>query len=296
MLKSRSREIRIWWPLPLASVLWVLIIWAFGFFLTAPEVEIKGPPAIEASFVELAEETPEQKAPPPAPPSPRIPPAPKPPSKHQPQPRLGEGGTKPLKPKREKAVENREGSKERAPAQKTPTQKTVPDIPLETERPSERPKDLLAYMNEARERRRAGGIFEDGPVEPEAIEREPSEEELRMANVMRNLKEPGASGIFQIIRMGPRTAQFLFRAWKKDSSVPRRELVEVDAGPGGDIQRAIVRKMIELIRQYHKGDFNWESYRLDRVVVLSARPEDSKGLEDFLIREFFGEEAAPRRR
>jgi hypothetical protein len=287
MLKPRSREIRIWWPLPLASVLWVLIIWAFGFFLTAPEVEIKGPPAIEASFVELAEETPEQKAPPPAPPSPRIPPAPKPPSKRQPQSRLGEGGTKPLKPKREKAMENREGSKER-----TPLQKTVPQASPETERP----KDLLAYMNEARERRRAGGIFEDEAVEPEAVEREPSEEELRMANVMRNLKEPGASGIFQIIRMGPRTAQFLFRAWKKDSSVPRRELVEVDAGPGGDIQRAVVRKMIELIRQYHKGDFNWESYRLDRVVVLSARPEDSKGLEDFLIREFFGEEAAPRRR
>jgi hypothetical protein len=287
MLKARSREIRIWWPLPLASVLWVLIIWAFGFFLTAPEVEIKGPPAIEASFVELAEETPEQKAPPPAPPSPRIPPAPKPPSKRQPQSRLGEGGTKPLKPKREKAMENREGSKER-----TPVQKNVPQASPETERP----KDLLAYMNEARERRRASGIFEDEPVEPEAIEREPSEEELRMANVMRNLKEPGASGIFQIIRMGPRTAQFLFRAWKKDSSVPRREVVEVDAGPGGDIQRAIVRKMIELIRQYHKGDFNWESYRLDRVVVLSARPEDSKGLEDFLIREFFGEEAAPRGR
>ena len=286
MLKSRSREIRIWWPLPLASVLWVLIIWAFGFLLTAPEVEIKGPPAIEASFVELAEETPEQKAPPPAPPSPKIPPAPKSP-KRQPQSRLGEGGAKPMKPKRERAMENREGSKERIPVQKT-----VPQASPETERP----KDLLAYMNEARERRRAGGIFEDEPVEPEAVERDPSEEELRMANVMRNLKEPGASGIFQIIRMGPRTAQFLFRAWKKDSSVPRRELVEVDAGPGGDIQRAIVRKMIELIRQYHKGDFNWESYRLDRVVVLSARPEDSKGLEDFLIREFFGEEAAPRRR
>ena len=32
---------------------------------------------------------------------------------------------------------------------------------------------MLAYMNEARERRRAGGIFEDEPKEPEAIEREP---------------------------------------------------------------------------------------------------------------------------
>lgn len=287
MPKSRSREVRIWWPLPLAAVLWVIIIWAFGFFLTAPEVEIKAPPAIKASFVELAEETPEQKVPLAAPSSPKAPPAPKPPPKPRPQPRLGEGGAKPLKPRREKRVEDRADSKERASPQKT-----VPDAPAETERP----KDLLAYMSEARERRRAGGIFEDEPSEPEAIEREPSEEELQMANVMRNLKEPGASGIFQIIRMGPRRAQFLFRAWKKDSSVPRRELVEVDAGPGGDIQRAVVRKMIELIRQYHKGDFNWESYRLDRVVVLSARLEDSKGLEDFLIREFFGEEAAPRRR
>ena len=90
-----------------------------------------------------------------------------------------------------------------------------------------------------------------------------------------------------------RSAQFLFRAWKTDSSNPRREVIEVTAGPDGDIQRAIVRRMIELIREYHKGDFNWESFRLDRVVVLSARSEDSRGLEDFLIREFFGDSAAP---
>ena len=54
---------------------------------------------------------------------------------------------------------------------------------------------MPAYMNEARERRRAGGIFEDEPRNEEC-EREPSAEELRMANVKRNLREPGASGIF----------------------------------------------------------------------------------------------------
>ncbi|MDE2365516.1 MAG: hypothetical protein KGM95_01125, partial [Betaproteobacteria bacterium] len=161
--------------------------------------------------------------------------------------------------------------------------------------PPTAPKDLMAYMNEARERRRAGGIFEEEPAEPKNVEREPSEEESRMANVKRNLREPGTTGIFQITRMGTRTAQFLFRAWRMDSSNPRRDLIEVTAGPDGDIQRAVVRKMIELIREYHKGDFNWESFRLDRVVVLSARPEDSRGLEDFLIREFFGDSAAPLR-
>ena len=152
---------------------------------------------------------------------------------------------------------------------------------------------MTAYMNEARERRRAGGIFEDEPTEPRNVEREPSEEELRMANVKRNLREPGASGIFQITRMGTRSAQFLFRAWRMDSSNTRREVIEVTAGPDVDIQRAVARRMIELIREYHTGDFNWESYRLGRVVVLSSRPEDSKGLEDFLIREFFYDPSIP---
>ena len=65
-------------------------------------------------------------------------------------------------------------------------------------------------------------------------------------------------------------------------------MIEVDAGPNGDVEREIVRSMIVLIRRYFKDFFNWESLRLKRVVVLSARMEDNAGLEDFLIREFFG--------
>jgi hypothetical protein len=270
MLKSKSREVQVWWPLPLAAVIWLIIIWAFGFFLTAPKIEPNAPPPpIEASFVELPEE---KTAPKPAPApqkSQKVPPTPRP------QPRLGVNEPKPAKPVPQKG----------APKDETPS------TPART--PLIAPKDLTAYMNETRERRRAGGIFEDEPAEPKNVERAPSEEELRMANVKRNLKEPGATGIFQITRIGMRSAQFLFRAWKTDSSNPRREVIEVTAGPDGDIHRAIVRRMIELIREYHKGDFNWESFRLDRVVVLSARPEDSRGLEDFLIREFFGDSAAP---
>jgi len=57
-----------------------------------------------------------------------------------------------------------------------------------------------------------------------------------------------------------------------------------------------VRRMIELIRTHYKGDFKWESHRLDRVVTLSARPEDSEGLEDFLLREFFGAQVLNPRR
>lgn len=262
MRYSRAKEVRVWWPLPLAALLWLIIIWGFGFFLTAPEVKIETPPPVQASFIELPEEKREQKSAAIPQKSPKVPPQPKA------QPRLGAEKAKPVP--REKGTAKKEAKADRTPAPKP-----------------EPPKDLTDYMKETKERRTAGGIFEDEPTEPKNVEREATEEELRMANVKRNLRDPGTSGIFQITRMGVRSAQFLFRAWKTDVSNPRREVVEVTAGPDGDIQRAVVRKMIELIRQYHAEEFHWESYRLDRVVTLSSRMEDSKGLEDFLIREFF---------
>ncbi|MNC97247.1 hypothetical protein D3C83_148520 [compost metagenome] len=51
----------------------------------------------------------------------------------------------------------------------------------------------------------------------------------------------------------------------------------------------MVRRMIELIRSHYQGDFHWESHRLGRTVVLSARRPDQRALEDFLLREFFGQ-------
>ena len=120
---------------------------------------------------------------------------------------------------------------------------------------------------------------------------EQSEEEIRNANLNRNLqslsRQPdGTNGIFQIINKGHRFAQFSFREWTTDASSSKRRIVEVDAGQGGDVELAIVRKMIELIREHYQGNFNWDSYRLGRVVTLSARKEDSEGLEQFMMREF----------
>jgi hypothetical protein len=65
-------------------------------------------------------------------------------------------------------------------------------------------------------------------------------------------------------------------------------VIEVRAGPDGDVEKAMVRRMIELIRQHYSGDFNFRSQRLDRIVVLSARPADQAELEAFLARELFG--------
>ncbi|WP_147071943.1 hypothetical protein [Sulfuriferula plumbiphila] len=146
------------------------------------------------------------------------------------------------------------------------------------------PTDMMSYINAVRARRQAA---EQADAEPGANQRNPTPDEIRMANIKRNLQPGGTNGVFQILSMGVRTAQFSFRGWTTDSSHFQHQVIDVDAGLNGDVERAIVRRMIELIRQYYKGDFNWESQRLNRVIVLSARKEDNAQLEDFLMKEFF---------
>lgn len=286
-MNSRPREVRLWWPLPLAALVWFLIIWGVGFFLSMPEVETETPPPIAASFIDLNETedatsslpatapTPPQSQPEKpkiaeAPkPAPKLPPqpTPTPPSRPVSKPKAADKPTKPKSP-----VPAKEVAKTRAPA----------------EPPAETAQDLTEYINQARARRGEKGLFDhiDKAAESSAKPQQ-SADEIRMANVRRNLQAPGTSGIFQILRIGPRTAEFSFRAWTTGQSNPRLQTIQVEAGSDGDVERAIVRRMIELIREYYKEDFNWESHRLHRVVVLSAREKDSKGLEDFLLREFF---------
>lgn len=284
MASSRSTEIRLWWPLPLATLVWLMIIWGLGFFLSLPEEEpITPPPPIAASFIDLNETenaknslpaspqstpAPQQKEPnvvEEAKPVQKLPP--RPPSRSLPKPKVAEKPNKPTptQPAKEKVITK-------------DLPKAAPDAPT----------DLSDYINQNRARRRAEGIFDNQEsATASSAAPQPSADEIRMANVRRNLQAPGTSGIFQILRIGPRTAEFSFRAWTSGQSNPRLQTIQVAAGPDGDVERAIIRRMIQLIREHYKEDFNWESHRLHRVVVLSAREKDTTGLEDFLMREFF---------
>ena len=162
-----------------------------------------------------------------------------------------------------------------------PTPVPLPEPPPRTAEP---PMDMMAAINARREARRAAEAAAARGT------RAPSEDEVAAANIQRNLKSPGegVGGVFQILSKGTRTAEFAFNGWRPDSDRRWREVIEVDAGLGGDVDRAIVRRMIGLIRSHYQGDFKWESHYLGRTVILSARPQDNEGLEDFLVREFFG--------
>jgi hypothetical protein len=151
------------------------------------------------------------------------------------------------------------------------------------------PTDMLAYVNAARARREAAlGYTARDSMEIAARDNPLSEDDKRSAIIKRNLQDVGTNGIFQIRELRSNSAQFSFLGWKHEYSNARQELIDVEVGPEGDIDRAVVKKMIAIIRRDYSGDFNWESIRLGRTVILSARQEDNAGLEDFLMQEFFG--------
>lgn len=153
--------------------------------------------------------------------------------------------------------------------------------------------DTMSQVAAARERRRAlEAEAAQENSEAQTASHGPSENDLAMARIKANIQaanfsRKGTNGIFQVLDKGVQTGRFSFRGWTNDPRESTRQTYEVDAGVGGDVELALVRRMILLIREHYKGDFNWESQRLARVVQLSARPEDNAMLEAFMMKEFF---------
>lgn len=148
--------------------------------------------------------------------------------------------------------------------------------------------DMASYVK-ARQAQRLESEAAAADINAEAAARErgPTEAQLSDERIKRNLKY-GTNGIFEITSLGARNATFAFRGWTNDYSTSKRQFFEVEAASGQDVRLVMIRRMIELIREHYQGNFNWESHRLGRTVVQSARLEDNAGLEDFLMMEFFG--------
>ncbi|MGH8636685.1 MAG: hypothetical protein ACREUX_12770 [Burkholderiales bacterium] len=187
------------------------------------------------------------------------------------------------------------------PEETSPVVPVVPVVPAEPAAVPERAEpspsgDLSSYIEA---RRRARGASAAAPMPSGAEPAQPDEEAKRDQIVARNLglgrtpvfggsRNPGG-GIFQITNLHYSYAEFLFFGWNKNIRRNTSQLIEVRKGEHRDIKHAVIQRMIAIIREHESGDFLWESDRLGRDVVLSARPVDNTGLEDFLWREFFGE-------
>ena len=97
-----------------------------------------------------------------------------------------------------------------------------------------------------------------------------------------------SGGLFQITVKSYDFAEFRFYGWSPEIQRQAPQRIEVRKGANPTIDIAIVRRMIQIIRETQKGDFVWRSDRLGRDITLSARPEDNTALESFLLEEMFG--------
>ncbi len=156
-------------------------------------------------------------------------------------------------------------------------------------------EDMQAYVKRMQQAKLAKQGLAKQDVEAVMESSNPqSEGQKRDAKIKANLDLDGTNGIFEIRYLGPHNAQFSFKGWKNNINTARLEIIDVSAPDGIDIRSIVIKRMIEIIRRDYDGDFNWDSRRLGRVIVLSARMEDTAGLESFMMNEFFGAGTAVR--
>ena len=201
------------------------------------------------------------------------------PSPRPPEPERSNNIPKQTKP--QKAVKRSE------PKPVKPNTPPLPQAPSAMRAPPA--ADISSMLDAARARRQAS---QEASSSDETISRDsskpPSGNEVAQANVDFSLrKNKGISGVFEVLSVGPRIGIFRFIGWTADASDNTRQTITVDAGSGGDVEQAIIKRMIQLIREHYKENFNWDSRRLGRVVVLSARVKDEADLRRFMTQEFF---------
>jgi hypothetical protein len=152
-------------------------------------------------------------------------------------------------------------------------------------------EDMLSHINSRREQRQSEEAQErlleatGGTGESDADRAK----RIALANIKATSgagKSSHSGGMFEITHLGLHDAEYIFNGWNKDFHQDAARQIEVRQGDKASIDIAVVDSMIDVIRQYEQGDFKFDSQRLGKVVTLSARSQDTPGLEEFLLLEF----------
>jgi hypothetical protein len=218
---------------------------------------------------------------------------------------------KPNKPTPQAAEAAPKQSAETAPRKPKPRMPDIQRLPDTITQPNEKPveekkpqpkeetklqpdeTDMAAFIEK---RRKARGAPSEAPAEE-------SDAQRGMRNALANIaaingrggQDPNETGgVFSVTNQTFSRADLKFRGWNPNFKRRWLTAVTVERGSDPDIETAIVKKMIELIRKEKNGDFEWDSHRLNKVVTLSARPQDTKELMDFLFKEMFPDYKPPK--
>jgi hypothetical protein len=179
-----------------------------------------------------------------------------------------------------------------APSPAPPAEAAPPRAPAELD---------FATMVEARRRAREGaapsqpspGMIAAAPAETEAERaRRITSANLAPKQIVFGYDPNAGGGVFQIRSLNFTNAEVTFYGWNREIKRKTMQIIEISKGNNSDIRIAVVRKMIAIIREYETDDFRWESR--GRTVTLSARLRDNAGLEEYMLREFFPDQAVAR--
>ena len=238
------------------------------YYLTRSETERHAaPPAREGTLVYIAP----------------LPDKPKPKSQPKQKPELAKVKPAPARPKRALASIT--------PPVRPKQEVYIPPVVAPMTPPP--PQDMQAQIA-AKRQARADAQPQAAPVEAQESD-EARGQRIARANIAgaqgrsAGNDKNDTGGVFSILNQTYHSADVKFRGWNGNFKRNWTQQVRVDQGGELDIETAIVKKMIELIRKEKPGDFVWDSHRLGRHVNLSARVEDTAELQAFLLKEFFPE-------
>ena len=179
-----------------------------------------------------------------------------------------------------------------------------PSAPAAETTPQPRPAvdgDFAASI-EARRRTREGATPQPPPPGMDAPTFESEADRARRIAAANLAPKPitfgydpaAGGGVFQIRRISLNDAEVAFYGWSREIRRKTLQILEISKGSNPDIRLAVVRRMIAVIREYEADDFQWESRRLGRNLLLSARPRDNARLEEFMMMEFFPDQTVAR--
>ena len=180
------------------------------------------------------------------------------------------------------------------PAPTTQKQVIVPPVQATMTPPPVVQEDMSSMIQKRQQQRAAERAANAPPSDSAPAEESEGDRANRIARAniagaqgaTSGQKDDGG-GVFSIVNKTFNRADIKFRGWNGNFKRTWSQQVTVERGDNPDIETAIVKRMVELIRQEKPGDFVWESHRLGRNVPMSARPADQAELEAFLLKEFF---------
>jgi outer membrane biosynthesis protein TonB len=162
----------------------------------------------------------------------------------------------------------------------------------EAAKPAALGTDFAAFVEARRRARDGGGAPRPADPRPQETEQERHSREVaanlgldRVPSFGTNKNTGG--GVFQVLRFTASEATVAYFGYNKAIRRNSMQNIEIQRGEHPSMELAVVRRMIQLIRDQTGGDFTWESQRLGRDVELSARLADNAELEGFLMSEFF---------